>query len=193
MGPGECLKKAGTAGRACLYVDIAVMDEKDRMLPAGEAGEVCVRGPNVMAGYWNRPDETARTIRNGWLHSGDIGFLDADGFLTLVDRKKDMLISGGENVYPAEIEKLLAGHPDVADVGVVGRADKQWGEVPVAFVVAREGRSLTAEALSQFCGGRIAKYKTPKDFIFKKALPRNAAGKLVKAELKAELKRMQEK
>jgi fatty-acyl-CoA synthase len=189
MGPGECLKKAGTAGRACLYVDIAIMDDHDRTLPTGEAGEVCVRGPNVMAGYWNRPEETARTIRNGWLHSGDIGFLDADGFLTLVDRKKDMLISGGENVYPAEIEKLLAGHPDIADIGVIGRADAQWGEVPVAFVVAREGKTLTAEALTQYCGGRIAKYKTPKDFYFRTALPRNAAGKLVKAELKAELKK----
>jgi acyl-CoA synthetase (AMP-forming)/AMP-acid ligase II len=100
-----------------------------------------------------------------------------------------MLISGGENVYPAEIEKLLAGHPDIADIGVIGRADAQWGEVPVAFVVAREGKTLTAEALTQYCGGRIAKYKTPKDFYFRTALPRNAAGKLVKAELKAELKK----
>jgi fatty-acyl-CoA synthase len=120
MGPGECLRKAGTAGRPCLYVDVAILDEEGRPLPPGTPGEVCVRGPNVMAGYWNRPEETARALRGGWLHTGDIGLLDEDNYLTLIGRQKDMIISGGENIYPAEIEKVLHGHPAVAEVAVVG-------------------------------------------------------------------------
>jgi fatty-acyl-CoA synthase len=187
MGPGECLRKAGTAGRPCLYVDVAILDEEDRPLPVREPGEVCVRGPNVMAGYWNRPEETARALRNGWLHTGDIGYLDEDNYLTLIDRQKEMIISGGENVYPAEIEKVLAGHPAVADVAVVGRPHPQWGEVPVAFIVPREGVRVSAEDLIGFCASRLARYKTPREYLFKTALPRNAAGKLLKAGLKREL------
>jgi fatty-acyl-CoA synthase len=189
MGPGECLRKAGTAGRPCLYVDVAILDDEGNALPPGTAGEVCVRGPNVMAGYWNRPEETARAIRNGWLRSGDIGYLDEDNYLTLVDRKKDMIISGGENVYPAEVEKTLAGHPAIADVAVVGRPDPKWGEVPVAFVVLRPGASATPDDLIGYCGGRLARYKTPREYVLRPALPRNAAGKLIKAEIKRDLAR----
>jgi len=184
MGPGECLRKAGTAGRPCLYVDIAIMDDNDRVLAPGQSGEVCVRGPNVTPGYWNRPEETARALRGGWLHTGDIGYLDDDGFLTLIDRKKDMIISGGENVYPAEIERLLAGHPALADVAVIGRPDPKWGEVPVAFIVLRPGMTPSPEELVEYCAAHLARYKTPKEYYVRPSLPRNAAGKLIKAELK---------
>ncbi len=187
MGPGECLRKAGTAGRPCLYVDVRIVDDDGRELPVGRAGEVVVRGPNVMAGYWNRPEETAKVLRDGWFHTGDIGYLDEDNFLTLVDRKKDMIISGGENVYPAEIEKVLLEHPGIAEAAVVGRADPKWGEVPVAFVVPRPGYALTAGEIVGFCADRIAKYKTPKDVILREVLPHNAAGKIMKPALKREL------
>jgi fatty-acyl-CoA synthase len=187
MGPGECLRKAGTAGRPCLYVDVEVVDAEDRPLARGQAGEVRVRGPNVMAGYWNRPEETSKALRQGWFYSGDIGYLDEDSYLVLVDRKKDMIISGGENVYPAEVEKVLEQHPAVAEVAVVGRADARWGEVPVAFVVLRKGEQASAEELVEFCSSRIARYKTPKDVIVRQALPRNAAGKILKPELRREL------
>ena len=187
MGPGECLRKAGTAGRMCLYVEVKIVDDDGKELPTGKAGEVIVRGPNVMKGYWNRPEETEKALRNGWFYSGDVGYLDEDGYLTLVDRKKDMIISGGENVYPAEIEKLLEQHPGVAEVAVVGKADAKWGEVPVAFVVLRQGYQLTPEEVIAYCAERIAKYKTPKEVRVKEALPRNAAGKILKPTLRREL------
>ncbi|HQP34830.1 MAG TPA: o-succinylbenzoate--CoA ligase [Polyangiaceae bacterium] len=187
MGPGECLRKSGTAGRMCLYVEVKIVDDDGRDLPTGKAGEVIVRGPNVMAGYWNRPEETAKALKNGWFHSGDIGYLDEDGYLTLVDRKKDMIISGGENVYPAEIEKVFEQHPGVAEVAVVGLPDAKWGEVPVAFVVVRPGYQLDGDELLKFCAERIAKYKTPKEVILREALPRNAAGKVLKPTLRREV------
>lgn len=189
MGPGECLRKSGTAGRTCTYVDVRIVDDQGKELPVGEAGEVTVRGPNVMKEYWNRPEATAEAIRDGWFHSGDIGFLDEDGFLTLVDRKKDMIISGGENVYPAEVEKVLLEHAGVAEAAVVGKPDPKWGEVPVAFVVAVPGKTLDPDALLAFCASRIAKYKTPKQVIVREALPHNAAGKILKQELKGEVAR----
>jgi fatty-acyl-CoA synthase len=187
MGPGECLQKAGTAGRPCLYVDVEIVDADDRAVARGTPGEVRVRGPNVMAGYWNRPEETAKVLRDGWFYSGDIGFLDEDSYLVLVDRKKDMIISGGENVYPAEIEKVLEQHPAVAEVAVVGRADARWGEVPVAFVVLRKGSHASCEELLELCARRIARYKTPKEILVRDALPRNAAGKILKPELRRQL------
>jgi fatty-acyl-CoA synthase len=187
MGPGECLRKAGTAGRPCLYVDVEIVDEHDQPLPAGTAGEVRVRGPNVMAGYWNRPEETAKVLRGGWFYSGDIGYLDEDGYLVLVDRKKDMIISGGENVYPAEIEKIIELHPAVAEVAVVGKPDPKWGEVPVAFVAPKPGQTIVPDELIAFCAERIARYKMPKQVIVRDALPRNATGKIVKPALRKEL------
>ena len=187
MGPGECLRKAGTAGRTCLYVDVRIVDEAGNALPVNEAGEVIVRGPNVMKGYWNRPEATAEAIRDGWFHTGDIGYLDEDGYLTLVDRKKDMIISGGENVYPAEVEKVLLEHAGVAEAAVIGKKDPKWGEVPVAFVVPVPGQKLEPQVLIDFCASRIAKYKTPKQVVIRTSLPHNAANKIVKKELKKEL------
>jgi fatty-acyl-CoA synthase len=187
MGPGECLRKSGTAGRTCTYVDVRIVDDAGKQMPTGQSGEVVIRGPNVMKGYWNRPQATEEAIRNGWFHSGDIGFLDEEGFLTLVDRKKDMIISGGENIYPAEVEKVLLEHAGVAEAAVVGKPDSKWGEVPVAFVVPTPGKTLESEELIAFCAERIAKYKVPKLVIVRESLPHNAADKIVKQELKREL------
>ncbi|MCK6510377.1 o-succinylbenzoate--CoA ligase [Myxococcota bacterium] len=186
MGPGECLRKAGSAGRQILYTEVKVVDDDGNALPTGESGEIVVRGPNVMKGYWNLPEETAKTIRKGWLHTGDIGRFDEEGFLTIVDRKKDMIISGGENIYPAEIEKLLAGHPDVAMASVVGQSEERWGEVPVAVIVPRT-EGLTSEALHAFLDVRLARYKMPKHYHFVQELPLNASGKVIKAEVKKRL------
>ncbi|MCB9640762.1 MAG: o-succinylbenzoate--CoA ligase [Myxococcales bacterium] len=186
MGPGECLRKAGSAGRQILYTEVRIVDNDGNSLPTGESGEIIVRGPNVMKGYWNLPEETAKTIRNGWLHTGDVGRFDEDGFLYIVDRKKDMIISGGENIYPAEIEKILAGHPKVLMATVVGQSDERWGEVPVAVVVPRE-EGLTSEDLHTFLDVRLARYKLPKHYHIVKDLPLNASGKVIKAEVKKRL------
>jgi fatty-acyl-CoA synthase len=188
MGPGECLNKAGSAGRQIPYTEVRIAESNDNPVPPGESGEILVRGPNVMKGYWKRPAETEETLRGGWLHTGDIGRFDEDGFLYLVDRKKDMLISGGENVYPAEIEKCLAGHPAVQQVTVVGRSDDKWGEIPVAVVVARTP-DVEAEQLRAFLLDRLAKYKVPREFHFVESLPLNAAGKVIKAEVRTQLQR----
>lgn len=183
MGPGECLRKSGSAGRSILYTEVQIVNERGETMPVGESGEIIVRGPNVMKGYWNLPEETARTIRNGWLHTGDVGRFDEDGFLYIVDRKKDMLISGGENVYPAEIEKLLAGHERVQMVTVVGQKDEKWGEIPVAVVVARD-TELTEEELKQYLRDKLARYKQPKAYHFVDDLPLNASGKVIKADVR---------
>jgi fatty-acyl-CoA synthase len=186
MGPGEFLRKAGSAGRLLLYTEVRIAGDDGKALPPGEAGEIWVRGPNVMKGYWQRPAETAAALADGWLHTGDIGKLDGDGFITIVDRKKDMIISGGENVYPAEIEKILAGHPDVELATVVGKNDRTWGEVPVAVVIARR-ESLKGEDLAAFLEGKLARYKIPREWVFVRELPLNAAGKVIKKEVKKTL------
>ena len=186
MGPGECLNKAGSAGRQILYTEVKLVDAQGEAVPVGESGEIIVRGPNVMKGYWMRPEETAKTIRDGWLYTGDIGRFDQEGFLYIVDRKKDMIISGGENIYPAEIEKILAGHPLVAMATVVGKADDKWGEIPIAAIIPRE-ESLKAEDLQQFLEERLARYKIPRAFHLVPELPLNAAGKVIKAEVKKRL------
>jgi acyl-CoA synthetase (AMP-forming)/AMP-acid ligase II len=139
-----------------------------------------------MKGYWQRPGDTAETLAGGWLHTGDIGRFDDDGFITIVDRKKDMIISGGENVYPAEIEKILAGHEAVAMVTVIGKSDPKWGEVPVAVVIPRDP-GLKPETLAGFLEGRLARYKIPREYRFVKELPLNAAGKVIKKQVKKDL------
>jgi fatty-acyl-CoA synthase len=186
MGPGEFLRKAGSAGRLLLYTEVRIAGDDGSELPPGEAGEIWVRGPNVMKGYWQRPAETAAALAEGWLHTGDIGKLDDEGFITIVDRKKDMIISGGENVYPAEIEKILAGHPDVELAAVVGKSDRTWGEVPVAVVIAKR-ENLRGEDLAAFLEGKLARYKIPREWVFVKELPLNAAGKVIKKEVKKTL------
>ncbi len=165
-------------------VEVRVVDEQDRVLPSGEVGEVLVRGRVVMAGYWQQPEATAEALRGGWLHTGDVGCLDEDGFLTLRDRSKDLIISGGMNIYPREVEEALLTHPDVAAVAVVGRPDPEWGESVVAFVVPTEGCSPTYDALERTCTERIARYKRPKEYHLLDALPTNSYGKVLKRELR---------
>jgi len=167
-------------------VAVRVVDDADEALPAGDSGEIVVRGDVVMAGYWNQPDATAETLRGGWLHTGDIGSFDAEGFLTLQDRSKDLIISGGMNIYPREVEEALLRHPGVAAAAVVGRPDAEWGEAVVAFIVAGGGPPATDE-LDRLCLDTIARYKRPKEYRFVDALPTNNYGKVVKRELRDQL------
>ena len=182
--PDMASAKIGSAGIAPFYTDVCLMDEADHEVPRGERGEICVRGPNVMKGYWNQPDATAEVIRNGWFHTGDIGVQDDDGWFFVVDRKKDMIISGGENVYPAEIEDVLYRHPGIKEVAVIGVPDDKWGEVPRAIVVPKDGEKLTEEDVLTFTHDKLARYKQPKSVIFTDMLPRNPAQKVLKFELR---------
>ena len=182
-------ERLASVGSAQLAVEVRVADEDDRPLPAGAVGEVLVRGDSGMAGYWQDPEASARTLRGGWLHTGDLGVMDEDGFLSLRDRSKDLIISGGSNIYPREIEEVLLQHPGVAEVAVVGRPDPEWGELAVAFVVRAEGRGVAAPELDAHCLAQIARFKRPKDYRFVEALPKNNYGKVLKTDLRAWLDR----
>ncbi|MFA9430253.1 long-chain fatty acid--CoA ligase [Egicoccus sp. AB-alg2] len=181
----DSLRKVGSAGTPCFFVDVDVVDAEGRSTAPGETGEVLVQGPNVMVGYWNKPDATAVALDDeGWFRSGDAAVRDDEGYLAIVDRMKDMFISGGENVYPAEVENALYEHPAVGEVAVVGVPDDRWGEVGRAYVVLREGHSLDLPELERYLDGRLARYKIPKSLVTVDALPRNASGKLLKKELR---------
>ena len=168
-------------------VEVRVADEDDRPVPPGEPGEVLVRGGVVMAGYWDQPEATAEALRGGWLHTGDVGSMDEDGYLTLLDRSKDLVISGGMNIYPREVEEVLLTHPGVQAVAVVGRPDPEWGESVVAFVVAEPGREPAPEDLDRTCIERIARFKRPKEYHLVEQLPTNNYGKVLKRELRQRL------
>jgi long-chain acyl-CoA synthetase len=176
--------RLASVGVAQSGVDVRVADPNDVPLPPGEPGEVLVRGDVVMRGYWNDPEATAAALRGGWLHTGDVGALDADGFLTLMDRSKDLIISGGSNIYPREVEEVLLRHPGVHEVSVVGRAHPEWGEEVVAFVVRRPGGAVTAAELDELCLASIARFKRPRTYRFLDALPKNNYGKVLKTELR---------
>lgn len=180
--------RLGSAGVPQSVVQVRVADGDDRPLPAGETGEILVRGDAVMRGYWRNADATATTLRGGWLHTGDVGVLGADGYLTLKDRSKDLIISGGSNIYPREIEEVLLRHPDVAEASVIGVADAEWGERVVACVVCRPGSTVAAEALDRLCLDHIARFKRPKEYRFLAQLPKNNYGKVLKTELRALVK-----
>ena len=185
----DAVRKAGTVGRPFPFVRLRVVDEAGRPAAAGDVGEVHFHGPNVFAGYWRNAAATAEAFtEDGWFRSGDLGSLDEEGFLTLVDRKKDMVITGGENVYSAEVEDVLFAHPAVAEAAIVGAPDERWGEMVVAVVVLRPGQAATEQELIAFCAARLAKYKTPKRVVFRDALPRNAAGKVLKRDLREEVR-----
>jgi len=169
---------------------IRVTDAEGRDLPLGDVGEVLIRGDSVMAGYWRNPEATAAALRGGWLFTGDMGVLDASGFLTLKDRSKDLIISGGSNIYPREVEEALLQHPDVAEAAVVGEPDAEWGESVVAFVVARPGAVLDAAALDALCLAQIARFKRPKRYEMVASLPKNHYGKVLKTELRERLPRV---
>jgi long-chain acyl-CoA synthetase len=186
-GHPRYLERLGSVGIAQSAVEVRVTDEQGRDLPLGETGEVVVRGDPVMAGYWRDPEATAKAVREGWLFTGDMGSMDEHGFLTLRDRSKDVIISGGSNIYPREVEEALLRHPGVAEVSVIGKPDPEWGEVVVAFVVAREGVTLQAAALDETCTQHIARFKRPKEYRVVDALPKNHYGKVLKTELRARL------
>ena len=177
--------RLASVGRPFTGIEVCVADADDRPLPAGEIGEVLVRGPTVMAGYLNNPEATMQTLRNGWLHTGDVGFFDEEGFLTLRDRSKDLIISGGSNIYPREVEEVLLRHPLVAEVSVLGVPDAEWGEAVLAFVVVRYGAGVTAAELDALCLDYIARFKRPKRYVFVESLPKNSTGKVLKRELRA--------
>jgi fatty-acyl-CoA synthase len=182
----DALRKLGSCGKPVFHTDIRIVDLEGGDLPQGEMGEVLVKGPNVIREYWRRPKETAETIEDGWLHSGDMGYIDEEGYLFLVDRKKDMYISGGENVYPAEVEDVIMSFDKVADVGVIGVPDKKWGEIGMAVVVKKPDTELTENEVIEFCKGKLAKYKIPKKVTFIDVLPRTATGKILKKNLRAQ-------
>jgi fatty-acyl-CoA synthase len=180
--------KLGSAGQPPLYGDVRVVDAQNRPVTHGVRGEICVRAPNVMKGYWNRPEATREAIDpEGWFHTGDVGYFDADGFLYLCDRLKDMVISGGENVYPAEVESVLYEHPAIAEVAVIGLPDATWGEAVTAVVRLVPDSSLTLEELRGFAGEKLARYKLPLRLHFVDEMPRNPAGKVLKYQLRERL------
>jgi long-chain acyl-CoA synthetase len=183
-GPREHLLRS--AGRPRPWVELRVVDPASGAeRPAGAVGEVWMRGPNVMAGYANRPEETTGALTSdGWLRTGDGGYLDEDGYLFLTDRIKDMIVTGGENVYPVEVEEALAHHPAVAEVAVIGVPDERWGEAVMALVVTRPGARASAEELVALARERLAGYKLPRSVVFVQDLPRNASGKVLKRELR---------
>jgi fatty-acyl-CoA synthase len=178
-------RKAGSAGLPALHCEVRVVDAKGRDLPLGINGEIFVRGANVMRDYWKRPEQTARVLEGGWYHSGDIGHFDAEGYLYVVARNNDMIISGGENIYPAEIEAVLEECPAIAEASVVGRPDERWGETVVVAVALKPGAVMSEAEVLALLAGRIARYKQPREVRFVAALPRSAIGKVKKQELRA--------
>jgi acyl-CoA synthetase (AMP-forming)/AMP-acid ligase II len=172
-----------SAGRPLLGTRIRIVDESDREVPPGTIGEVCIRGPQVMRGYWNRPDASEEALRGGWMHTGDAGTLDDEGYLFIQDRVKDMIVSGGENVYPKEIEDVLFEHPGVADAAVIGVPDEKWGETVKAIVV-RKDESVGADEILEHCRSKLGGYKQPRSVDFVDALPRNPSGKVLKKDLR---------
>jgi len=163
---------------------VKIVDSEDREVPRGEIGEILCRGPNVMKEYYKDPQATAEALKGGWLHTGDIGRMDHEGFVYVVDRKKDMIISGGENIYPREIEEVLYRHPKIRDAAVVGTPDPLWGESVKAFVVLKPGSSMAEEEVVEYCKAHLASYKKPRQVEFIESLPRNPSGKVLKNDLR---------
>lgn len=183
LGPEYMLSKLGSAGKPLFHAELKI--EKDGVtLSPGEVGEIVVRGANVTAGYYQRVDASEQSIQNGWLYTGDLGYIDEDGFLYVVDRRSDLIISGGENVYPAEIEAVLTSHPAIAEAGVTSKEDQHWGEVPIAFVKLYEGMHRSTEELFDYCRSKLASYKVPRNIIYVEEIPRNAANKILRRKLK---------
>jgi fatty-acyl-CoA synthase len=185
LKPADQVRKAGSAGRPALNVETRVVDEADEPVASGEIGEIVHRSPHAMLGYWRDPERTAQTFAHGWFHSGDLGVLDGDGYLTVVDRKKDMIKTGGENVASREVEEAIYQHPAVAEVAVFGLPHPRWIEAVTAAVVVRDGQAVTEEELIAHCRERLGSFKVPKHLVLVDALPKNASGKLLKRELRS--------
>ncbi|WP_430488769.1 o-succinylbenzoate--CoA ligase [Rossellomorea marisflavi] len=179
----DARRKIGSIGKPVMFNDFKLMGADGQTCRPGEVGELTVRGANVMKEYWNRPDATKETIVDGWLHTGDLARVDEEGFVYIVGRKKEMIISGGENIYPLEVEQVINQIEDVEEVAVVGAADPRWGEVPVAFIVKKKGSSLSEEEVLGHCTSQLARYKLPKVITFLEELPKNATGKIQKTQL----------
>jgi long-chain acyl-CoA synthetase len=195
-GPTECApvltvnpplgkRKLGSVGPPIPQVELRVVDEHGTLLPVGEIGEIVARGPNVMQGYLNRPAATAEVLRDGWYHTGDLGRVDEDGYYYIVDRKTDLILVGGLNVYPREVELVLGNHPAVAEVAVIGIPDPVRGEVPKAFVIPRDEQQIAVQDLLQWCRQRLANYKVPRSIVVVPDLPRTVTGKILKAEIRS--------
>jgi fatty-acyl-CoA synthase len=180
----HALSKSGSVGKPQPWVDVRIVDREGKDVPIGEMGELLIKGPGVTPGYWELPEITRQSFEDGWLHSGDVARCDEDGYYYIVDRWKDMFISGGENVYPAEVENVLFSNPAIAEAAVIGVKDEKWGEVGRAIVVLKPNQTLTEQEVIGFCQGKLAKYKIPKSVVFIPALPRNAAGKVLKNDLR---------
>ncbi|WP_210424362.1 acyl-CoA synthetase [Gephyromycinifex aptenodytis] len=184
LGEEDVTRKAGSIGKPVINVEFRIVDEQGRSVPDGEVGELIIRGPNIFAGYWNKPEATSEALRDGWFYSGDLARVDDDGFYSIVDRKKDMVITGGENVYSAEVEQAIIRHPDVREVAVVGKPDQVWGEAVTAFVARAQDSGLTEQELIDWLREHLAHFKCPKHIEFVEELPRNATGKILKRELR---------
>jgi fatty-acyl-CoA synthase len=184
LSPDDAILKIGSVGLPVFHGEVRIVDKTGKDLRPGEVGEIIVRGPTLMSGYWNRPDLTAETIRDGWLYTGDLARIDEEGYIYIVDREKDMYVSGGENVYPTEIEKVLHTHPKIFDAGIIGVQDERWGEVGKAFVVLKPGETMSNGEVFEFLKGKVAKYKIPKFVEYVEELPKTASGKIQKFLLK---------
>ncbi|NWF54214.1 MAG: long-chain fatty acid--CoA ligase [Syntrophaceae bacterium] len=176
----DSFRKTACVGPAVPFLEVRIVDNQDRAVPRGETGEIICRGPNVMKGYYKDPQGTSEVLKSGWLHTGDIGRMDEEGFVYIVDRKKDMIISGGENIYPREIEEILYRHPKIREAAVMGTPDPLWGESVKAFVVLKDGVSMSEEEVIEYCKAHLASYKKPKQVQFLDSLPRNPSGKVLK-------------
>ena len=183
IGPDDAMRKIGSTGKAFFHTRVKLLGEDGTEVPPGEPGEVLVRGGHIMKEYWNRPDATAETLRDGWLYTGDVAISDEEGFITIQDRIKDMIISGGENVYPAEIENVLLQHPEVLDAAVIGQDSEKWGESPLAVLV-RKGEGVAESDVLAHCDGKLARYKLPRAVVFVEEIPRNPSGKILKRTLR---------
>jgi fatty-acyl-CoA synthase len=179
----RALDKIGSSGQQVLHAELKIVDDQGRDLPPNQTGELLIKGPTVTPGYWRRPEANKTTLVDGWLHTGDAAYVDDEGFYYIVDRWKDMFISGGENVYPAEVEDTLYRLPQVAEAAVIGIADEKWGEVGRAFIVLKEGAMLNIDDVLEHCGRNLARFKVPKTVRFLKELPHNATGKVTKHAL----------
>jgi acyl-CoA synthetase (AMP-forming)/AMP-acid ligase II len=184
MDRGSAIPKIGSVGKPVVHLAVRIVDSEDRDVPTGGLGEVVLRGPKVFRGYWKDEAATAAALRDGWFHTGDVGHLDEEGYLYIDDRKKDVIVSGGENIASPEVERVLYEHPAVLEAAVVGMADERWGEVPRAFVAVKGGESVSADELLEHCRARLARFKTPRAVDFVDALPRNPSGKVLKRELR---------
>jgi O-succinylbenzoic acid--CoA ligase len=193
LPPEYSLSKLGSAGKPLFPCEVQIQTDRGEKAKAKEPGEILVKGPNVTKGYWNRSDASSAAFQQGWFHTGDVGYLDEDGFLYVLDRRSDLIISGGENIYPAEIEAVLLAHPLVMEAGVTGIEHETWGQVPCAFVVGRKNETVTEEEIKRYCEARLAKYKVPYAIFFVDQLPRNASNKLVRRQLLSLIDKGEEK